>query len=172
VEDWHSEAEYLSVRHRPETDTPLKLKHDGERNINITDEDLQEVLDDWISHNRPDSIAGGARKSLIATSNGRASRTTIRSDVYKVVQPCRYSDGCPHDREIDACEARKHGKRYECPSSIYPHAIRSGAITRHLNKDVPKEIVSERANVSEGTLEKHYDERSFEEKRERREKYL
>jgi hypothetical protein len=55
---------------------------------------------------------------------------------------------------------------------MYPHAIRSGSVTAHLNRDVPKEIVSERANMSEKTLEQHYDERTKSEKRKRREKYL
>jgi site-specific recombinase XerD len=172
VDDWHSEKEFLSVRHRPETDTPLKLKEGGERNITITDEELRDVLDDWIEHNRPPVKSAGGREPLIATSNGRAAKGTIRSDVYRVVQPCRYSNECPHGREINDCEARKHDHMFECPSSIYPHAIRSGAITEHLNDDVPKEIVSERTNVSKDILDEHYDERSLEERRERRKKYL
>ena len=162
----------LKLRHRPESDTPLKLKQDGERNITVADDNLAESIEDWIENKRPDVEDGYGREPLIATKAGRAAHNTIRTDVYTVVQPCRYTNGCPHNRELNDCENRKHGKRAGCPSSIYPHAIRSGAITEHLNKDVPKEIVSERANVSQEILDEHYDERTLEEKRERRLKYL
>lgn len=172
VDDWDRENEFLKVRHRPHKGTPLKQKRDGERNITVTDDRLVDALNDWIENIHPNVEDKHGRMPLIGTSSGRAHKSTIRSKVYLAVQPCRYSSECPHDREIDDCTARKHDHFSKCPSSVYPHAIRSGAVTAHLNEDIPKEIVSERANMSEGVLEKHYDERTEEQKRERREKYL
>ena len=172
VEDWNSDEKYIEIHHRPESGTPLKLKSEGERHISVTDEDLAVALDDYVEKTRPGVEDDYGREPLIATEHGRAAKGTIRKDVYKIVQPCRYEDECPHDEEIQSCEYRDHDNLFGCPSSLYPHAIRSGAITAHLNEDVPKAIVSERTNVSEAVLEKHYDERSLEEKRERRRKYL
>jgi len=162
----------LTLRHRPASETPLKLDGGGERNVTIADETLVEALGDWIEHNRPGVEDDYGREPLIATHEGRASKGTIRHDIYTVVQPCRYRKECPHGKEISDCEWRHHGKRSKCPSSTYPHAIRSGAVTEHLNEDIPKEIVSGRANMSVEILEKHYDERTQEERRKRREDYL
>lgn len=170
--DWKPDDGYLAVRHRPETDTPLKQKEKGQRNITITDDRLRHALDDYIEDMRHDVEDDFGREPLLTTKRGRAHTGTLRADVYKVVQPCRYSRACPHDEEIDSCEFRNYDKRSGCPSSIYPHAIRSGAVTAHLNENVPKEIVTERANMSEEVLEKHYDERTLEDRRERRERYL
>jgi len=52
------------------------------------------------------------------------------------------------------------GSESLCPSSVSPHAIRRGAITHHLNSDVPETAVGDRANVSLNVLENHYDQRS------------
>ena len=60
----------------------------------------------------------------------------------------------------------------KCPSSVSPHAIRRGAITKHLSEDVPEKIVSDRMNVGLDVLEKHYDQRSESEKAEQRREYL
>jgi site-specific recombinase XerD len=162
----------LKLRHRPETGTPLKRKEDGQRDITITDDRLTEAIEDFIADQRPNVGDGTGRRPLIATERGRAHRSTIRADVYTVVQPCRYGGNCPHNKEVTSCEYRKHDHRAGCPSSTYPHAIRSGSVTAHLNRDIPKEVVSERANMSESVLDEHYDERTEEEKRKRREKYL
>jgi site-specific recombinase XerD len=162
----------LEFRHRPETETPLKLKSGGERDITITDDRLSEAIEDYIQYERPPVEDSHGREPLIATTQGRPALGTLRSDVYTVVQPCRYTGECPHGEEIGGCEMRTYGKRASCPSSVYPHALRSGSVTDHLNRDVPKEIVSERANMSEATLDQHYDERTKDEKRRRREKYL
>lgn len=173
VDDWcPGEPGYLVARHRPRTGTPLKLKEEGERHITVTDERLADALDDYIAQRRPDVTDDYGREPLLATEYGRPSKGTLRETIYKVVQPCRYSGECPHGEEIEVCSMRKHGQRSKCPSSVYPHAIRSGAITEHLNQDVPKEIVSERTNVSQRVLDRHYDERSEEEKRERRLNHL
>jgi hypothetical protein len=75
---------------------------------------------------------------------------------------------CPHDREIDECEAADAGKASGCPSSVSPHPIGKGSITNHGNKGWPVEAVSDRADVSQEMLDNHYDEASISEKRERR----
>jgi len=172
VRDWRANEGYLELHHRPKTDTPLKLKERGERNITVSDDELIQAINDWIHQKRPDVKDSFGRKPLLPTREGRVSKNTVRHDVYTVVQPCRYRGKCPHDEEISECKFRKHAKRSKCPSSIYPHAIRSGAVSEHLNQDVPKEIVAERANMSQETLDRHYDERTREEKRKRREEYL
>ena len=174
VDDWHSNTDdpYLSVRHRPETDTPLKLKEKGERNLSITDATLIEALDDYIAYNRPDTTDEYGRRPLFASKQGRMYHTTLRRKMYELTRPCVYSNECPHGRDIDDCEAVTGKTASPCPSSLTPHPVRRGAITAHLNADVPKEIASERMAVSTDTLEKHYDARTKEDKRNRRKDYL
>lgn len=53
-----------------------------------------------------------------------------------------------------------------------PHPIRRGAITAHLNADVPKDVVSDRMDVSVDTLDKHYDGRMKAERRKQRRQHL
>jgi len=172
VEDWHSEERYLSFRHRPESDTPLKLAEEGERNVTIADDRLAEALDDWVERNRHDVTDEHDREPLLTSSQGRLHYSSIQWQVYKVTRPCYYADGCPHGRDIDDCEATSSDGYSQCPSSKSPHPVRRGAITAHLNENVPKEIASERMSVSVDTLEQHYDARTKEEKRQAREQFL
>lgn len=53
-----------------------------------------------------------------------------------------------------------------------PHPLRRAASTYYLNQEWPKEKLSERANVTVGVLEEHYDTRKEDEKVRTREQYL
>jgi hypothetical protein len=50
--------------------------------------------------------------------------------------------------------------------------MRSDAMTAHLLEDLPSEIVSERIDVSQKVLDRHYDRRTKRERMEQRRKYL
>jgi integrase len=172
LDDWHPDERYLSLRHRPDTDTPLKLAEDGERNVTIADDTLAQALTDYINHHRHDVTDDHDRAPLLTSQHGRLHGTSIQHHVYKVTRPCYYSGDCPHDRIIDACDATCASGYSSCPSSRSPHPVRRGAITAHINKDVPKEIASERMSVGVNTLEQHYDARTKEDKRQNRTHYL
>lgn len=172
VEDWHSDEQYLAVRHRPETGTALKLKDEGERNVSVTDSHLAEALDDWVNTRRPDTTDDEGREPLLASKQGRFHYKSISKVCYKVTRPCFFAEICPHDREIEECKATQYRSYSKCPDSVSSHPIRRSAITHHLDSDVPKAIVSERMNVSEKVLDQHYDARNKEQKRQNREKYL
>jgi integrase len=60
----------------------------------------------------------------------------------------------------------------KCPSSVTPHPIRRGYITRLLNAGVSVEVVSDRCNVSPVVIDEHYDVRSEDEKMQQRQKAL
>lgn len=172
VGDYDAEEMSIEVKHRPETDTPIKNKTRGERFIALNDETCA-VLDDWLADQRPDVEDGYGREPLLASSQGRLHVTTIQNYVYSVTTPCMFTDGCPHNREIDQCDAA--GVRTgasKCPSTRSPHCVRRGAITHWLSSDVPEPIVGARANVSTDVLDKHYDRRTERKKMEQRRKYL
>lgn len=164
---------FLWFRHRPETETPLKNKTDGERPIALS-KSVCSVLDDWIAQRRPEVIDEHGRKPLLTTQNGRASRTTIRETVYRWTRPCAVGKPCPHDREPENCEATNDQRKTasKCPSSVSPHPVRSGSITRFCREEVPKPIISDRCDVSPEVLEAHYNEMSEIEKMEQRREYL
>ncbi len=170
LEDWHGGGEYLAIRNRD--GTRLKLGDGGERNVTIADDRLSHALREYVKRIRPDVEDRHGREPLFATEHGRVSPSTIQKVAYRLTRPCYYSNECPHDRDIDSCEATEYDYFSKCPSAHSPHPIRRGAITSHLNRNVPMKHVSERMNVSTETLETHYDARTLEEKRENRKKYL
>jgi site-specific recombinase XerD len=53
VDDFHPDEEYVEIRHRPESDTPIKNQTQGERPIALSS-DTAEVLSDYIEARRPD----------------------------------------------------------------------------------------------------------------------
>lgn len=112
------------------------------------------------------------RKPLVTSRSGRAGKSSLRDSIYRITRPCQYTGECPHDREIESCEAMEPNKASTCPSSVSPHAIRRGSITYHLSRDVPEKIVTDRMNVSLDVLEKHYDRRGEQEKAEQRRDHL
>jgi integrase len=172
VGDYDSQEMSLDVRHRPETETPIKNKRNGERFIALSAE-TSSVLDAWIANRRPDTTDEYERNPLVSTAKGRAHLTTIQGYVYSMTRPCGFTSECPHDREITECEeAIDRSQAFGCPSSVSPHAVRRGAITHWLNSDVPEPVVSARANVSTAVLDKHYDRRTEREKMEQRRRYL
>ncbi|MUW14859.1 tyrosine-type recombinase/integrase [Halorubrum sp. CBA1125] len=171
VDDIDFDARCLDVRHRPESGTPLKNGWRAERSIALG-EHYCEVIADYLEHNRPSVRDDYGREPLIASNQGRLSETAMRSDVYKVTRPCVTGE-CPHDREPESCEAvDNYGEASKCPSSVSPHPVRRGSITKHLRDGTPQEIISERSNVTGEILEQHYDERTEREKMELRREHI
>ncbi|QHS17066.1 site-specific integrase [haloarchaeon 3A1-DGR] len=171
VEDYDPEEQSLRLRHRPDTDTPLKNKREGERIIAVSNE-VCLVLDDWIREQRPEVTDEHGRNPLLTTRNGRIAVSTFRTHCYLMTRPCEYGQECPHDRDPDDCEATERGRASKCPSSVSPHPFRRGAITHYLQNDVPETVVSDRANVTPDIIDQHYDQRSQKEKMEQRRQYL
>lgn len=171
VEDLRPESHALVLEHRPDTGTKLKNGEAGERWVYLGPRWFQPV-EEFVEENRRDVTDDYGRNPLLTTRNGRPALTTIYDWVHRATQPCEYG-GCPHDRDPDDCEARgAQNVPSKCPSSHSPHAIRRGAITHHLNDDVPPETVSERMDVSLPVLYEHYDARTPREKMEVRRKNL
>lgn len=159
VDDWISDDRVLMIRNRE--GTTLKLGDKSERNVTITDARLAEAIDDWVESQRPDVICDLGREPLISTREGRAHATTIQKTVYRVTCPGHFGS-CDDD----------HQRNSSCRYSISPHDVRRSAITHHLRSGVPKEIVSDRMAVDSSTIEKHYDKRTMDQRRENREEYL
>ena len=170
VSDFDADAKCLDLRHRPESGTPLKNKQAAERSIAVGPHYCG-VIEDYIKHNRQKVVDDHRRKPLITSSQGRLSEGAVRETIYRVTQPCEIG-GCPHDKDPETCEYRRHGKRAGCPSSRSPHGIRRGSITDHLRNGTPQEVVSDRSNVSKDVLEQHYDERTEREKMEIRREFV
>jgi integrase len=171
VEDYDPGEQSLRLRHRPDTDTPLKNKREGERIIAVSNE-VCLVLDDWIREQRPEVTDDHGRNPLLTTSGGRISKSSFRMQCYRMSRPCEYGQACPHDRDPTNCEATTSGGASKCPSSVSPHPFRRGAITHYLQSDVPETVVGDRANVTPDVIDQHYDQRSQKEKMEQRRGYL
>lgn len=160
---------HIQIRHR-ECETELKNGKDGETEVHITDR-VAQVIQDYIQNNRTKITTENGREPLLTSIHGRLSKTTMRKCIYKYTRPCAISGECPHDRDIDSCEATKTvDAASKCPSSRPPYALRHGYITSQLRNGTPAEIVSGRCDVSEKVIDKHYDERDEEEKRKLRQK--
>jgi hypothetical protein len=133
---------------------------------------MVEFLQAFIGHNRHAVTDGFGRDPLFTPSKGRCSMTTIRRGFYKLTRPCEYDPNCPHDRELAECEATKTSHAAYCPSSFTTHPLRKWVIMSQLDAGVPKELLSDRVDVSVPILDKHYDQRSEERKSRRRREAL
>lgn len=111
---------------------------------------------------------------MVATTHGRISRTTLTRHVYRATSPCYYTGRCPVENVplIEGCEYNSWNKSYGCPASVSPHALRRGYVTAARNAGQPKEVTSDRVNMSGDILDKHYDHGTHDEKAERRKDYL
>lgn len=167
------DEQYIKLRHRPEREydkkgTPLKNKKDGERQINIS-EDLAEIISNYLANpKRPDVEDEFGRKPLLTTKDGRPATETIRRDLYKLTRPCKYSGDCPEGRNIESCEATYSTHASKCPLNYSPHPMRRWAIENQIERGVSKELLVDRVDVSVPVLNKHYDTRSEERRREQR----
>jgi integrase len=172
VGDYDPEARRLTVRHRPDTETPIKNKGRGERVIALQ-ESVCELLDDWIADQRPNVTDDHGREPLLATKHGRIHGGTIQRYVYSLTRPCIYAGECPKGRSVESCEAaQSRHEASKCPETVSPHAVRRGSITNYLKNEVPKPVLSDRANVSIKVLDKHYNEMTHEEKAEQRREFF
>lgn len=164
VEDYDRDHGVLHAVHRPDEDTPLKNKQEGERPVMLT-EDVMDVMDDYISTTRHNVTDDYDRNPLITTSRGRIAKNTIRRTVYGATRPCVYTGRCPHDMEIEDCAfASNKNRASECPSSESPHGIRKGRITYARQNDLPIDVVSFQMDVTHDIIKKHYDKRTKEQK--------
>lgn len=161
----------LAIRHRPETDTPLKNKERAERKIAISDDTI-EVIKDYLTYTHSGGTDEYGRVPLIMGRGTRPSKATIQRNIYTVTRPCHYMNLCPHDRDPQTCEATSYSTASKCPSSVGPHALRKGYVTASLNAEQPKDVTAERVNMSREVLDKHYDKRTEDEKMEQRRQHL
>ncbi|WP_204366251.1 site-specific integrase [Haloarcula amylolytica] len=167
LKDLKLDERVIKFRHRPADSfdikgTPLKNGSDGERNVNISDE-LAELIRSYLnSPDRHDVTDKFGREPLLTTPSGRPTVDTIRRDLYKLTRPCEHSNECPHDREIESCEAYHNHHASECPSSHSPHPLRRWSIEYQIDRGVAKELLCDRVDVSVPVLNKHYDTRSKE----------
>lgn len=181
VPDIDFETGQIRLRHRPESGTTLKNgsgmdEEGGERNV-IVSQTVLDAIEDWFDHaDRPDDpIAEGDRIPLFPNDDGtkRRCKQFLRDLCYAMTRPCACGEGCPHDKDPNTCEAaQSKNKAYACPSSTTPHPVRAGAITRMLDNNVPKRIVSDEVDASEGVIDKHYDEGGEDHRAEIRREYL
>jgi site-specific recombinase XerC len=178
LEHYHPEEGYIELVSNPEEDTRLKnganeVEGEGsEREVNVPDW-VCDILDTYINGtgdpNHPkriDTTDDYGRNPLFTTRKGRVSDETVRRDIYRITQPCRHGQECPHDRDPDTCEARNDNNILSrCPSNVSPHPVRRGGICHQLTEGVPKETICGKADVSLPVLNKHYDLRAKEEAR-------
>lgn len=173
LKDLHLNCEepYIEFRHR-EGETELKNGPHGQNQVSIS-KPVADIFQDYIENHRHDVTDKFGRKPFLTSDSGRLSKSTMRKRVYGFTRPCVVSDKCPHDREPESCDAAQtFNAASNCPSSKPPYALRHGYITAKRTAGVPIKVVSGRCDVSEKVIEKHYDERDEDEKRELRQQIL
>ncbi len=157
--------------HRPDTDTPLKNQGKGTR-WNRISETTARYISDYIEYHRHDVTDDHGREPLITSRYGRPAGNTFRKSLYRITRPCWRGEPCPHDRDLEECDATHIDHASKCPSSRSPHDVRSGRVTYYRREDVPRRVVRDRLNASEDILDRHYDRRSDREQADQRSNFL
>jgi site-specific recombinase XerD len=173
IEDYHPDAQYIDLNHRPNEDTPLKNGPDGERAVGLS-ETVCDILDEYLAKYRHDVHDDYGREPLITSTVGRPSTNAVRAWMYQATVPCLYTD-CPHGNERRTCEYLQdsYNNASKCPSSRSPHQVRTGSITWQRNRGIPADVVSKRVNSSVRVIEAHYDKPDeIEEMEKRRREHL
>ena len=172
VDDFDPDEGALSFRHRPSTGTPLKNGKNGERDVSLKPHVVNVVETYLESPHCHDVTDDHDRTPLITTEYGRPGTSTYRNWMYKWTQPCQIGEKCPEGRDPDECNATYHIHLSECPFNVSPHPIRAGSITAHRDAGTPREVVSDRGDVSEKILEHHYDQASERQRMRRRRDFI
>lgn len=177
VRDYDAEHNIISVRHRPDEETPLKNKTQSERDVYLREHpdreyDPAEVLHHYLDQYHPFVDDKYGRIPLLGGNQGRLHYTTIQRNIYALTRPCHYTNKCPHDRVIQECEANSYNSASKCPSSVSPHVLRKRAATDLRKEEVPKDVAEERLNMTGEVLDKHYDKRTIREKTRARMRHL
>lgn len=162
---------YIELYHLPE-ETSLKNGKKGEGEIGLSKK-VGQIFNDYIQDNRIEAATATGRRPFLTSKHGRLSKSAMRRYIYKWSRPCEIGLECPHNRDVQSCEAAATtDSASKCPSSRPPYALRHGYITQRLRDGTPRPVISDRCDVSEGVIEKHYDERDTTEKREYRQRFL
>ncbi|GGL58051.1 tyrosine-type recombinase/integrase [Halocalculus aciditolerans] len=170
VRDYHRDEQYLSFRHRPDAETPLKKKSMGERPVAIMDDTAAAINAYLTSDDRWETHDEHGREPLLSSRQGRPSQNTVRVWTYLATLPCIHTE-CPHGRDPDDCQFTERNHASKCPSSRSPHQVRTGSVTWQLDRGIPPEVVAERVNASVATIKKHYDKATARERMEHRRRH-
>ncbi|QPV63894.1 tyrosine-type recombinase/integrase [Halosimplex litoreum] len=172
IEDFDRDEQRLWFEHRPDAGTTLKNGYSGERPVSLSDH-ITTVIADYIDNVRPSVTDDHGRQPLIAGETTRPSKSTLRRIVYRWTQPCQIGADCPHNRLEAECDAAGYTNVPSgCPSIVSPHAIRKRTIIDYRKDEIPDKYISDRCNVSQQIMDKHYDVRTEEEKQEDRRDYF
>ena len=167
LRDYHVDDGFVEFVHRPDSDTPLKNKRKGERVVALND-DVCTVLSTYIREHRWDAHDEHGREPLFTSiQGGRPHQNTLRAWMYQATHPC-VRGPCPHGYDPDTCDFRSHNHASKCPSAQSPHHVRTGSLTWHRDRGVPKEVAAERANASNEVIDRYYDKASQRERMELR----
>nr|WP_201294010.1 tyrosine-type recombinase/integrase [Natronorubrum halalkaliphilum] len=165
LRDDDRDEQTIEFVHRPESETGLKNKHEGERVVALN-EHVCKTISTYIQRHRYDKHDEHGRQPLLSSMQGRPQPDTVRIWMYLATFPC-VSAACPHGYDPEACEFSSYSTSSQCPSSRAPHHVRTGSITWHCDRGVPREVTSERVNASQDVIDEYYDKSQ---KRERMEK--
>lgn len=167
VGDVNRERDCLEIRHRPQTDTPVKNGRDGERNLaageeiaGILDEPpLIEIVVDYLEGTRIRTQDEYGRRPLISSEAGRMGVDALRGVAYRITRPCYTVGYCPHDKDPETCEWVEYRRHSKCPSAKSTHPIRGASIEMQRDAGLPIDLVSDRVNATREVIEQHYDHR-------------
>ena len=165
LRDFDRGEQTVEFAHRPESDTPLKNKREGERVVALN-EQVCRTITTYIQTDRYGEHDQHGRQPLFSSRQGRPNSNTLRVWMYLATLPCIRTK-CPHGHKRETCEFSNHSAASQCPSSRSPHHVRTGSITWHRDRGVPREVTAERVNASQDVIDQYYDKA---EKRERMEK--
>jgi len=107
IKDYDAEEQFLEVRHRPDTGTPIKNKGGGERLVALSDQ-VCSLIDDWLDNQRPEVTDEHDRRPLLPSRQGRAKKATLRDYVYRWSRPCAIGNERDSSRQHHTQSEQRH----------------------------------------------------------------
>ncbi len=143
ISDYHSEDQYLDVCHRPETDTPLKNRYEGERPVSIS-EAVATVIEDWIESQRPDVTDDYGRAPFLATDFGRIHGQTIQKYIYMWSRPVQPDKTAHTGETLRIVTPRSIGTLLTCVRHPSPRTMCVGqqSLTHSVKMPLSQQLVT------------------------------
>lgn len=158
VDDIHYDEQYIELKHRPKTGTPLKNASKSERKVAIP-EQAARAIQDWITRPESQKVTDNyGRRPLFPSLQGRRHQRGICNILR--IRPYQYLDVTPTDMASKGWSdgASHQSVADDCPPTVSPYDLRKSVAVRRLRNGIAVQEIASQMDCSEEVLRKWDDQ--------------